>query len=72
LFFFLAIVVMRMVRRFVLPFLFRKAGERMFNATGSESRQDFDSRKEGEVRVDMEPKTSEKVEEADFVEYEEL
>lgn len=44
----------------------------MFNATGSESRQDFDSRKEGEVRVDMEPKTSEKVEEADFVEYEEL
>jgi hypothetical protein len=59
------------VRRFLLPLLFRKAGERMYRDMGGNG-QKFDSRKEGEVRVEKNPNTSEKVEEADYVEYEEV
>lgn len=43
----------------------------MFRGMGGNG-QAFDSRKEGEVRVEKNPKTSEKVEEADYVEYEEI
>ncbi len=43
----------------------------MFRDMGANG-QKFDSRKEGEVRVEKNPNTSEKVEEADYVEYEEI
>jgi hypothetical protein len=71
LFFFLAIVVVRLIKRFLLPLVFRKAGERMFRDMGTNG-QKFDSRKEGEVRVEKKADSTEKVEEADYVEYEEI
>ncbi len=67
---------MKLFRMFVLPFLFKKATDKM--KSNMEGRmQDFqarnDPREEGEVRVETRSKpNSERVEEGEYVEFEEV
>ena len=67
---------MKLFRMFVVPFLFKKATDKMKeNMEGR--RADYqartDSREDGEVRVETKKKTkSERVEEGDYVEFEEV
>lgn len=76
--FFVFMVVARLIRRYVFPLIFRKATEKM--RTNMEDRmraqQDMnDPRKEGEIRVEKKKpadKSKSKVEEGDYVEFEEV
>jgi hypothetical protein len=67
---------MRLIRRFLLPLLFKKAGEKIFKDMDERMRgnsRPADTRREGEVRVDKKDETkSSQVEEGEYVEYEEI
>ena len=74
--FFCIVLVMRLLRRFVLPLVFKKAGERIFRNMEDRMRSQTsqnDARKEGEIRVEKTKKTEKsKVEEGEYVDYEEV
>jgi hypothetical protein len=67
---------MKLFRMFVVPFIFRKATDKMKENMESRMRDQqaqADPRAEGEVRVETKAKpTSDRVEEGDYVEFEEV
>jgi len=67
---------MRVLRRFVLPFFFKKAGEKIFKDMEGRMRnqtQEKDARSEGEVRVEKNSDAkSTRVEDGEYVSYEEV
>jgi hypothetical protein len=67
---------MRLIRRFILPVLFKKAGEKIFKDMDERmhgNARPADSRREGEIRVEKKEDTkSSQVEEGEYVEYEEI
>lgn len=67
---------MKLFRMFVVPFLFKKATDKMkenMEGRREEYQARTDSREDGEVRVETKQKPkSERVEEGDYVEFEEV